>query len=168
MSKNNKFNPEIFVPEIKNAMNFLAPYFGVSKEELKQFPFPSIKESFDPDEPYFNSKKNRFLLNKGDEQRKHIIGHETGHWFHCHINPRFWEMPQPPSLNDYWHMLRECIGNYAEVIYFNQKDPVPNPTIKLENLSRKEWSFCMDEEFQEKLTSLSERLLKIKEEQGII
>lgn len=137
-SEERKDSPKI-TSLVNDAINFLAPYFEVNLDAIREANLPKVYFS---NHAHYNSNKI-YLPEWIASQNSIILGHEVGHWFHNLINPELFRVPPaesitgtPPQKQFLFKFLIESVAIYSEIIYSNKKDPIQNPRVSLLELTK--------------------------------
>jgi len=151
-----------FKPAVQEAIDFLAPYFKISKKQLMSFPFPIIRPLLPEDrlnrrQAVYDPDKNELGFKEEQYKDRIFIGHEVGHYLHANLNKSLWE-DERWAVEGYGILLIEATGYYAEKIYVKKGEIFGRPRISLPVLSRKDRNFYSNKFSQKKLKSLAKDL----------
>lgn len=151
-----------FKPAVQDAIDFLAPYFRISKEQLENFCFPkitslSLEDKLRQRVAAYYHETNELAFEEKHYKDRTYIGHEVGHYLHANLNNPLWD-DGFCFKNEWGFLLIELVAYYAEQIYVNKGKVFENPLISLPNLARENRNFCLDKHNQGKLISLAMKL----------
>src|SRR3989344_5719704 len=96
---------------VDEAIDILAPHFGVVEEEIwDKIQLPIVAIGKDPNyDPHFNIIYLPYSIRKGNSG----IGHEVSHWFHKQLNKKIFS----ENINYKDDNLIEFIALYGDIIY---------------------------------------------------
>lgn len=111
--------------KVNEAIEILAPHFGIREEELLRYERPRVFYIAE-ETPMFRYSKSKYQLIFGRGTDFGDIGHEVAHWLHFNINPEIFYV-EPKVINLFERkVFTEALANIAGYIVATEKGEEPS------------------------------------------